>query len=190
VKGLISLAKAKPRHLTYGSGGHGNITHLAMELFSTMAGIEMVHVPYKVAAPSIIGLVSGEVHTLFSPVASALARAHSRGIVHRDVQPSNLFLQQTPNGPFLRVLDFGVAKILDDEGAGDNTKSITKAPYYAAPEVFEPRFGKAGPWTDVYQLALVLIEALRDQPARRDERTRTSRRSSSTSACLRRGRSG
>lgn len=72
VRGLIAMAKAKPKQLTYGSGGVGNVTHLAMELFASMAGVEMVHVPYKGAAPSIVGLVSGEVQLLFSSIPAAL----------------------------------------------------------------------------------------------------------------------
>jgi tripartite-type tricarboxylate transporter receptor subunit TctC len=72
VKGLVALAKAKPKQLTYGSGGLGNVTHLAMELFQSMAGIEMVHAPYKGAAPSIVGLVSGEVQMLFASIPAAM----------------------------------------------------------------------------------------------------------------------
>lgn len=72
VKGLVALAKAKPKQLPYGSGGLGNVTHLAMELFASMAGVDMVHVPYKGGAPSVIGLISGEVQLLFSSIPAAL----------------------------------------------------------------------------------------------------------------------
>jgi tripartite-type tricarboxylate transporter receptor subunit TctC len=72
VKGLVALAKAKPKQLPYGSGGLGNVTHLAMELFASMAGVDMVHVPYKGGAPSVIGLISGEVKLLFSSIPAAL----------------------------------------------------------------------------------------------------------------------
>lgn len=77
VKELIALAKAKPKHLLYGSGGPGNSTHLAMELFTSMAGIEMVHVPYKGGAPSVIALVGGEVQLIFSSIPSALSQITS-----------------------------------------------------------------------------------------------------------------
>ena len=77
VKGLIALAKAKPKQLTFGSGGLGNVTHLAMELFASMAGVEMVHVPYKGGAPSVIGLVSGEVNLLFSSIPAALPQINA-----------------------------------------------------------------------------------------------------------------
>ena len=77
VRGLIAMAQAKPKQLTYGSGGVGNVTHLAMELFASMAGVEMVHVPYKGAAPSIVGLVSGEVQLLFSSIPAALPQINA-----------------------------------------------------------------------------------------------------------------
>jgi tripartite-type tricarboxylate transporter receptor subunit TctC len=80
VKGLVAFAKAHPRQLAYGSGGLGNVTHLAMELFASMTKTAMVHVPYKGGAPSIIGLVSGEVQLLFSSIPAALAQIKQRRI--------------------------------------------------------------------------------------------------------------
>lgn len=77
VKQLIALARAKPRELVFGSGGTGNITHLAMELFMSMAKIDMVHVPYKGGAPSVIGLLSGEVHMLFTSIPSVLPQINA-----------------------------------------------------------------------------------------------------------------
>jgi tripartite-type tricarboxylate transporter receptor subunit TctC len=73
LKGLIALARAKPGQLSFGSGGVGNITHLAMELLIAQSGVEMVHIPYKGGAPSVVGLVSGEVATLFTAIPTALA---------------------------------------------------------------------------------------------------------------------
>ncbi|MGH8665357.1 MAG: Bug family tripartite tricarboxylate transporter substrate binding protein [Burkholderiales bacterium] len=77
VKELIALARAKPKALLYGSGGVGNITHLEMELLQSMVKADMVHVPYKGAAPSIIGLLSGEVHLLFASIPSVLSQIRS-----------------------------------------------------------------------------------------------------------------
>ena len=74
LKGLVALAKAKPRTLIYGSGGVGNVTHLAMELLMSMTGIEMTHIPYKGAAPSVVGLLSGEVQLLFAGIPGVLAQ--------------------------------------------------------------------------------------------------------------------
>jgi tripartite-type tricarboxylate transporter receptor subunit TctC len=61
IKELIALARAKPREVTYGSGGIGTAPHLAVELFATLAKIELTHVPYKGVPPVIQGLLSGEV---------------------------------------------------------------------------------------------------------------------------------
>ncbi len=65
-KEFIALAKAKPGQLNYASGGNGNATHLGGELLKDLAGIELVHVPYKGGGPALIALVSGEVAMLFS----------------------------------------------------------------------------------------------------------------------------
>jgi tripartite-type tricarboxylate transporter receptor subunit TctC len=72
VKELIALAKAKPGQLNYGSGGNGNATHLGAELLKDMAGIDVVHVPYKGGGPALIALMSGEVAMLFSNVSFTL----------------------------------------------------------------------------------------------------------------------
>jgi len=80
VKELIAAAKAKPKQLIYGSGGRGNITHMEMVLFTNMAGIDMIHVPYKGGAPSVVGLLSGEVQMLFTSIPSALSQIQARRV--------------------------------------------------------------------------------------------------------------
>jgi tripartite-type tricarboxylate transporter receptor subunit TctC len=77
VKDLIALARARPGEISYGSGGIGNITHLEMELVKSLTGVRMEHVPYKGAAPSIVGLVSGEVQVLFSSIPAALGQVRA-----------------------------------------------------------------------------------------------------------------
>lgn len=69
---LISLAKSKPGELTFGSPGNGTPQHLAGELFNTMAGVKMVHVPFKGAVPAIIDLLGGRVSLIFSSAPPAL----------------------------------------------------------------------------------------------------------------------
>jgi len=78
VKELIAAAKAGPKQLIYGSGGLGNITHLEMVLFNNLAGVDMLHVPYKGGAPSVIGLLSGEVQMLFTSIPSVLPQITAR----------------------------------------------------------------------------------------------------------------
>jgi tripartite-type tricarboxylate transporter receptor subunit TctC len=61
VKDLIALARARPGELLYASPGHGTIPHLTMELFTSMARVRMLHVPYKGAGPARIDLLAGRV---------------------------------------------------------------------------------------------------------------------------------
>jgi tripartite-type tricarboxylate transporter receptor subunit TctC len=65
VRDLIALAKATPKGLTYGSSGVGGGAHLAGEMLKNMANVNIVHVPYKGAAPALTGLLSGEVDFMF-----------------------------------------------------------------------------------------------------------------------------
>jgi tripartite-type tricarboxylate transporter receptor subunit TctC len=69
VNDLIALAKKNPGQLTYASSGTGGAPHLAGELFKYMAGIDMVHVPYKGAAPATLDLLSGNVQVMFGGLA-------------------------------------------------------------------------------------------------------------------------
>ena len=72
VKELIELARAKPGYLNFGSGSSGSTGHLAGELFKTMAGIDMAHIPYKGAAAAMQDLLSGQVQLMFDNLANSL----------------------------------------------------------------------------------------------------------------------
>jgi tripartite-type tricarboxylate transporter receptor subunit TctC len=72
VKELIALAKARPGALNFGSAGSGGSNHLAGELFNAMAGVKMVHVPYKGNAPALNDLVGGHVDVVFNGLTSAI----------------------------------------------------------------------------------------------------------------------
>jgi len=77
VADLIAYAKANPGRLTYGSAGAGSIIHLAGEFFKRTAAVELVHVPYKGAAPAITDLVGGQIRMMFAPAVNALPLAAS-----------------------------------------------------------------------------------------------------------------
>jgi tripartite-type tricarboxylate transporter receptor subunit TctC len=77
VKELVALAKAKPGALNYASPGNGTPAHLATELFNSIAGIRMVHVPYKGAGAAIPAVLSGESQVYIEPVATALPHVKS-----------------------------------------------------------------------------------------------------------------
>jgi tripartite-type tricarboxylate transporter receptor subunit TctC len=66
VRELIALAKAKPGSLAYGSAGTGSSQHLSGELFKKMAGVDIVHVPYKVATAAVIDLIAGRIQVAFA----------------------------------------------------------------------------------------------------------------------------
>ena len=72
VADLISYAKAHPGALTYGSGGAGSPHQLFAEMFKTMTGIEMTHVPYKGSAPALTDVIGGHIDLLFADPAPAL----------------------------------------------------------------------------------------------------------------------
>jgi len=75
--GFVAYAKANPGAVTYGSGGVGGTSHLASAMLSTMAGIQMVHVPYRGAGPAQQALVAGEVKALFLDVTTAAPLSES-----------------------------------------------------------------------------------------------------------------
>ena len=94
VKELIALAKAKPGELNYASAGSGSSTHLAAELFKSMAGVDIVHIPFKGSGAAIIGLYSGQVQVMFSSAASLAPQLKSgkfRALAVTNAEPSPLF---------------------------------------------------------------------------------------------------
>jgi eukaryotic-like serine/threonine-protein kinase len=104
---------------------------------------------------------------LLDPAAEALALAHRKGIAHRDVKPGNVFVLGDPRGEFaVKLLDFGIAKVVSDaqKMAGSFTKTsghlTSFTPAYGAPEQFSRSHGSTGPWTDVFALALIVVETV------------------------------
>lgn len=69
---LIALAKAKPKSVSFASSGNGQSTHLSAELFASMAGAPMTHVPYKGSAPALNDLIAGQVPVMFDTMLSAM----------------------------------------------------------------------------------------------------------------------
>ena len=72
VQELIVAAKAKPGDLMYGSSGNGTAPHLSGELFNLMAGVKLVHVPYKGSPQAVTDLLAGRVLVMFSPASTVL----------------------------------------------------------------------------------------------------------------------
>jgi tripartite-type tricarboxylate transporter receptor subunit TctC len=74
---LIAQAKRAPGKLSFASSGNGTNLHLTGELFKSMAGVELVHVPYKGSAPALTDLMGGAVAMMFDTIPSALAHVKS-----------------------------------------------------------------------------------------------------------------
>lgn len=77
VKDLISLAKQKPGDVSYASSGNGSSLHLASVLLTSMADIQMMHVPYKGAAPAVMDVMGGQVDTMFDTIPSSMPNAQA-----------------------------------------------------------------------------------------------------------------
>jgi tripartite-type tricarboxylate transporter receptor subunit TctC len=77
VKELIALAKSRPGTLTFASAGNGQSNHLSGEIFKSMAGIDMIHVPYKGSAPGLTDTVAGSTSIMFVDILSALPHIKS-----------------------------------------------------------------------------------------------------------------
>jgi tripartite-type tricarboxylate transporter receptor subunit TctC len=80
VRGLIALAKAKPGQLNFASSGIGTIPHLSAELFKSLAGIDIVHVPYKGTGLSIADIARGQVAMLFDSIITAQQHARAGNV--------------------------------------------------------------------------------------------------------------
>jgi len=78
---LIALAKAKPNSLSYASTGNGSSNHISMELFKSLAGVQIVHIPYKGSAPAVTDLLGGQVHLMFDNVPNVLPHVKAGKLV-------------------------------------------------------------------------------------------------------------
>ncbi len=77
MKELIALAKARPGDISYATAGVGAFQHLATSMLTNMAGINMVHVPYKGGGPAAIAIAGGEVQVMLTPISEVLPHIQS-----------------------------------------------------------------------------------------------------------------
>jgi tripartite-type tricarboxylate transporter receptor subunit TctC len=98
IKDLIALAKARPDEVVYGSAGVGAFQHLATSLFANMAGVKMVHVPYKGGGPAAVATAGGEIQVLLTPISEVLPHLQS-GRVRPIAVSSDKRVAQYPDLP-------------------------------------------------------------------------------------------
>ncbi len=99
---------------------------------------------------------------LLKPICEVLSEAHGLGIVHRDIKPQNIFLHQGHRGEVVKVLDFGIAKLVDKAAFEDRltVDGLVGTPAYMAPERFHSECDERA---DVYSLGVMLYEMLTEQ---------------------------
>jgi hypothetical protein len=143
--------------------------HLPYMVLEWLEGQTLEHVLEAELAEKLPLRTMDHAVRLLDPIGEALALAHSRGIAHRDVKPSNIFVLK--GGLGVKLLDFGIAKIVEDtqQSVGAFAKTAghlsSFTPAYGAPEQFSREYGATGPWTDVFALALVLVEMVTGKAA-------------------------
>jgi serine/threonine protein kinase len=96
----------------------------------------------------------------------ALAEAHALGIVHRDLKPANLFITQRSDGPFLKVLDFGISKLTGKRNSGSDmtqTSVVMGSPFYMSPEQLRST-RDVDLRSDVWALGVILYELIAGGP--------------------------
>jgi serine/threonine protein kinase len=150
-------------------GGDGSaVPYLALEwLEGVSLERELCHRRTQGSAPFTLP----EVLTLLAEPVAGLARAHARGIAHRDIKPANLFVTERDGEQQVKILDFGIAKLVGaaaepgERPTGPLVATGAFTPLYAAPEQWLACLGATGPWTDVHALALVCVEMLTGRPA-------------------------
>lgn len=106
VRDLVAMAKAKPGSLSFASSGVGSATHMTAELFRMMAGVDMVHIPYKGSGQAMTDLISGQVGVAFDQITSSIGHVQSGKLRALAVTSAKRF-PSVPNLP--TVAEAGVA---------------------------------------------------------------------------------
>lgn len=110
---LVAYAKANPGKVNYGSAGIGSTTHLWMEQFKAMAGVNITHVPYKGGSEAALGLIKNEVQILLDPIVTALGHVqtgHVRAIAVTSKDRSDM-LQNVPT-----IMESGIPSLANFDG--------------------------------------------------------------------------
>jgi tripartite-type tricarboxylate transporter receptor subunit TctC len=161
---LIALAERRPGELVYASSGNGSYAHMAIALFMSIAGVKMVHVPYKGAGPANIALVAGETQVMLSTLGSVVSyinqgRVRALGVTSPDRSKQfpdipaiaefvkgydfvgwvGCFVPADTPRSIVNALNAALKKALEDPEIAAKLASQTLDPLYATPEQFSER---------------------------------------------------
>lgn len=100
VKDLVAAAKSKPKAISYASSGNGTAPHLSGELFAKVAGVDILHVPYKGSSQAVTDLLAGRVNIMFAPASTVLPHTKSGKLVGLGVASP----KRVPSAPDLPTL--------------------------------------------------------------------------------------
>ncbi len=130
------------------------IAYLVMELLTGRTLTEELTVAGRLSPERAAGILV--------PVCDVLAEAHRAGLIHRDIKPDNIYLHQSKDGEVVKVLDFGLAKLLDDTSPGDG-QNLTVGTVLGTPTYMSPERLNDSPYdgqSDVYSLGVMLYQML------------------------------
>lgn len=109
VKELVALAKSRPGQMSYASTGNGSSPHMLMEMFKSMAGINVVHIPYKGQAPAVVDQIAGQVQLAFNTAVTVLQYVQQGKLKPIAISTKERF----PPMPDLQTVDEGGVKGFD-----------------------------------------------------------------------------
>ena len=105
-----------------------------------------------------------DVQTILNGLLEALAHAHARGVIHRDIKPRNVLLKRGPGWIQPKLLDFGLAHALERRPTDESRGFFAGTPAYMAPEQFAADWRDFGPWTDLYSLGCLAYALVSGAP--------------------------
>ncbi len=162
---LVAAAKARPGKLTMASSGAGTTNHFAIELFSSMAGVKVLHIPYKGSGPALAELLGGQVDTMVDQLAAsigyikdgrlkvlAITTAQRSGVLpnvptldelgYKGYQATTLLGLLAPTGtprPVIDKLNAAIRKVMDNSVVRDRFRGLGTEPGASSPAEFSKR---------------------------------------------------